>query len=65
MSTACVRHDVIDIAARVADVIVREAEDDDAEQVIQLIEDVYTEYQGCVLLVDEEHPELKAPATAY
>lgn len=65
MSTAFARNDVVDIAARVADVIVREAEDGDAEQVIQLIEEVYAEYQGCVLLVDEEHPELKAPATAY
>ncbi|MEX0695093.1 MAG: GNAT family N-acetyltransferase [Rhodospirillales bacterium] len=65
MSTAFAQNDVIDIAARVADVIVREADDADAGQVIALIESVYGEYQGCVLLVDEEHPELKAPASAY
>ncbi len=53
------------IAARVADVIVRDVDDSDSEQVIELINDVYSEYQGCVLLVDEEEPELKAPASAF
>ncbi|WNK00662.1 GNAT family N-acetyltransferase [Thalassospiraceae bacterium LMO-JJ14] len=57
--------DTTEIAARVADVIVREATDDDAEDVIQLIGEVYDEFQGCVLLVDEEEPELKAPQTAF
>ena len=47
-----------DIAARVADAIVREAIDSDSEQIIDLINGVYAEYQGCVLLVDEEEPEL-------
>lgn len=54
-----------EIAARIADVIVREATDDDSDAVIALIDDVYAEYQGCVLLVDEEEPELRAPASAY
>lgn len=53
------------IAARVADVIVRDADDTDAERVIDLISGVYDEYPGCVLLVDEEEPELKAPATSF
>jgi len=53
------------IATRVADVIVREAVDDDAEQVIDLISNVYAEYEGCVLLVDEEEPELKFPKTSF
>jgi len=53
------------IATRVADVIVRGVEDSDSEQVIDLINDIYGEYQGCVLLVDEEEPELKAPASAF
>ncbi|MBO6519338.1 MAG: GNAT family N-acetyltransferase [Rhodospirillales bacterium] len=53
------------IAARVADVIVREATDDDADAVIQLIDDVLSEFQGCVLKVDEEHPQLREPGSAY
>lgn len=54
-----------DISARVADVIVRAGADADAPQVIDLIADVYAEFQGRVLLVDEEEPELKAPATSF
>ncbi len=65
MSTALARIEDDDIAARVADVIVREATDADAGQIIDLIEDVYAEFQGCVLLVDEEEPELRAPKSAY
>ena len=53
------------IAARIADVIVREVEDADSEAVIRLIGEVYDEYQGCVLLVDEEEPALRAPASAF
>lgn len=53
------------IAARIADVIVRDAEDTDAERVIDLISGVYEEYPGCVLLVDDEEPELKAPASSF
>jgi putative acetyltransferase len=55
----------IHIEARVADVIVRDALDSDSEQIIELIQTVFDEYQGCVLLVDEEEPELKKPRTAY
>lgn len=55
----------IQIEARVADVIVRDADDRDSEQVIDLIRDVFDEYQGCVLLVDEEEPELRTPRSAY
>ncbi len=54
-----------EIAARVADVIVRAATDDDADAIIQLIEDVLSEFQGCVLKVDEEHPQLREPESAY
>jgi len=54
-----------EIATRIADVIVREAVDADAEQVIDLIANVYAEYQGCILLVDEEEPELKSPKTSF
>jgi len=55
----------VEIAARVADAIVREATDADAEQIIALIGEVYSEFQGCVLLVDEEEPELKTPRTSF
>jgi len=65
LSTTAALLDVDEIEARVADVIVREATVDDAKQVIDLIEGVYSEFQGCVLLVDEEEPELRAPKTAY
>ena len=54
-----------EISARIADVVVRDVDDADAPQVIDLISDVYDEYQGCVLLVDEEEPELKSPATSF
>lgn len=54
-----------EISTRIADAIVRPAADDDAAQVIELIEEVYGEYQGCVLMVDEEEPELRAPATSF
>ncbi len=54
-----------EIAARIADVIVREATDADTDAVIALIEAVYGEFQGCVLKVDDEHPELKEPKSAF
>jgi len=62
---AAKREENVEIAARVADAIVREATDADADQVIALIDGVYGEFQGCVLLVDEEEPALKAPASAF
>ncbi len=54
-----------EIAARIADVVVRPAEDAYADAVIQLTDEVYGEYAGCVLLVDEEEPELRQPKSAY
>jgi N-acetylglutamate synthase-like GNAT family acetyltransferase len=44
---------------------IREARDDDAEQLIDLIEACYSEYDGCVLAVDEEVPELRAIASKH
>lgn len=43
----------------------RAARDDDSAGVIALIARVFTEYPGCVLDVDKEEPELRAPATLY
>lgn len=54
-----------EISTRIADAIVRPANDDDSDRVIALIHDVYREYQGCVLLVDEEEPELRSPASSF
>ena len=54
-----------EVAARVADVIVREANDSDSDAIISLIDNIYDEYQGCVLLVDDEEPELRSPASSY
>ena len=44
---------------------IREARDDDAERLIDLIEACYSEYPGCVLAVDEEAPELRAIASNH
>ena len=44
---------------------IREARDDDADQLIALIERCYSEYPGCVLDVDGEVPELRAIATYH
>jgi putative acetyltransferase len=44
---------------------IRDARDDDAERLIDLIEACYSEYAGCVLAVDEEAPELRAIASNY
>ena len=56
-----------DTAAPAQDVVitVRVAADGDADGIIDLIEGCYREYTGFVLLVDEEAPELRQPATAY
>lgn len=43
----------------------RDARDDDADQLIELIERCYSEYEGCVLDVDGEAPELRALATHH
>lgn len=52
-------------AAPTPPVPVREARDDDAEQLIALIGGVFAEYPGCVLDVDGEVPELRAIASAF
>ncbi|HSN96746.1 MAG TPA: GNAT family N-acetyltransferase [Candidatus Nanopelagicales bacterium] len=44
---------------------VRDARDEDGEQLIALIGGVFAEYPGCVLDVDGEMPELRAIATAF
>jgi len=44
---------------------VRPATDDDSAGVIALIARVFAEYPGCVLDVDREEPELRAPASSF
>ena len=44
---------------------IRPATDADADSVIAVIDSCYREYDGCVLLVDEEEPELKSPASSF
>ncbi len=44
---------------------IREVADKDSPALIQLIDDCWSEYPGCVLDVDAEEPWLRAPATAY
>ena len=48
-----------------ADVTLRDARDEDAEELIDLIGAVFAEYPGCVLDVDGELPELRAIATLF
>ncbi len=43
----------------------RPARDDDSEGVIALIGAVFAEYEGCVLDVDLEEPELRRPASSF
>jgi putative acetyltransferase len=44
---------------------IRDARDDDAAALIELIGAVYSEYPGCILDVDGEMPELRAIASTY
>ncbi len=44
--------------------LIREGRDSDSEEVIALIDGVFAEYPGCVLDVDLECPDLRAPATS-
>ncbi|MHC4670063.1 MAG: GNAT family N-acetyltransferase [Planctomycetota bacterium] len=44
---------------------VRPATDADADGVIDLIARVFAEYPGCVLDVDAEEPELRAPGSRF
>jgi putative acetyltransferase len=46
-------------------VAIRDARDDDAADLIELIGGVFVEYPGCVLDVDGEMPELRAIATSF
>lgn len=46
------------------DVVIRSARDEDSEGLIRMIGSVFAEYPGCVLDVDAEMPELRAPASA-
>lgn len=43
----------------------RLAEDRDGPALIALVDAIYRDYPGCILLVDEEEPELRSPGTAY
>ena len=43
----------------------RPARDDDADSLIAMVDGCYREYAGCVLMVDEEEPELKTPASTF
>ena len=44
---------------------IRDARDDDSEQLIALVAAAYAEYPGCVLDVDGEAPHLRRPASAF
>ncbi len=46
-------------------IVLRAARDADGPGVIAVVAAAYAEYPGCVLDVDAEEPELKAPASAY
>lgn len=46
------------------EMIIRSARDEDSEKLIRMIDGVFAEYPGCILDVDAEMPELRAPATA-
>jgi putative acetyltransferase len=47
------------------DLIVRDAVDADSEGVIRLIAEIFDEYEGMILDVDTEEPELRAPASSF
>ena len=44
---------------------IREARDGDSAGLVRLIDEIYAEYEGCVLDVENEVPELKTPATSH
>ena len=46
-------------------IVLREARDRDAQAIIAVIAAVFAEYPGCILDVETDVPELKAPAVAY
>ena len=47
------------------DILIRDAEDRDADGLIELIGGCFSEYPGCLMDVDGELPELRAIATAF
>jgi putative acetyltransferase len=46
-------------------IVLRAARDADGPSVIAVVAAVYAEYPGCILDLETEVPELKAPASAY
>ena len=44
---------------------IRDGRDEDSQQLIDLVGAVFAEYPGCVLDVDGECPDLRAPASYY
>ncbi len=48
-----------------SEIVLRAARDADGPGVIAVVAAVYAEYPGCILDVETEAPELKAPASAY
>jgi len=46
-------------------IVLRAARDADGPGVIAVVAAAYAEYPGCILDVEAEEPELKAPASAY
>lgn len=49
----------------VVNIKIRETRDDDSAGLVRLIDQIYAEYEGCVLDVENEVPELKTPATSH
>ena len=47
------------------DVIYRKAKDTDAESLIRLVAKCYAAYEGCILDVDAEEPQLNYIATYF
>lgn len=43
----------------------RAAVDGDSDAIVAIVAEAYAGYAGCILLVDEEEPELRRPGTAY
>ncbi|HKY94915.1 MAG TPA: GNAT family N-acetyltransferase [Kiloniellales bacterium] len=43
----------------------RAARDGDSAAIVAIVAEAYADYSGCILLVDEEEPELRRPGTAY
>lgn len=47
------------------EVIIREAQDEDADGIITVISAVFAEYPGCIFDLEAEAPELKHPASFF